>query len=268
MAPVKGLTELIKVVTDTTKTVNKARFLNICYIHNRARDGKEGIGTLNEKRIHLVLKDYFDEDRTHHEVKYLGYVADIKNEKGIIEIQTGALNPLYKKLGVFLSESRVTLVHPLISKKTVSWIDPSTGDISPRRNSPLHETAFDGLCELYNIRSHLSSPNLHIRFPLIEVDEYRMKDGWGRGGKRGSHRYDRIPIQLFDIVSIDSPEDYKNLFIPPELFDVPFFTASDYREASDKGEKSAYYALTSLTAANVLEQCGKQGRKILYRCII
>ncbi len=252
---------------DPTTVVNRAGFLNICYIHNQRRDAAEGIGTLNEKRIHLVLKDYFDPDKAHHEIPYLGFVADIKNDDGIIEIQTGALNPLFRKLAAFLPENRVTLVHPLMQKKTVSWIDPKTGDISPRHNSPLHETAIDGLIELYNIRSHLASPNLHIRFPLIEVDEYRMRDGWGSGGKRGSHRYDRIPIQLFDMVTIDSRDDYKRLYVPAELSGVEF-TTTDYQRAVKLDKKSAYYAVAALTEAKVLLRCGKKEKSILYKCII
>lgn len=252
---------------DTTTVVNRARFVNICYMHNRAKDNGEGIGTLNEKRIHIVLKDYFDPDRAHHEIPHKGYIADIKNDDGIIEIQTGALNPLFAKLEAFLPDSRVTLVHPLMKKKTVSWIDPKTGDISPKHLSPRHETPFDGLLELYNIRSHLCSHNLHIRFPLIEIDEYRFRDGWSRDKKRGSHRYDRIPIQLFDIVSIDSPLDYKTLYLP-EALENEEFTTTDFAEAAHVGRKSSYSAVTVLTAANVLEKCGKKGRSFLYRCIL
>ena len=251
---------------DTTKVVNSARFLNICYAHNRMKDDGEGIGTLNEKRIHAVLKEYFDPDVSHHEIKHLGYVADIKNESGIIEIQTGALNPLFNKLSAFLKESRVTLVHPLPAKKTVSWIDPKTGDISPRHNSPVKMTPFDGLCELYNIRSHVGDPNLKNRFAMLEVDEYRYRDGWSRDGKRGSHRYDRIPIKLLDIIAIDGPDDYLQFL--PELLRNNAFTTKDYAAALRIGQKAAYYALTVMTAAGATEKCGKSGNAILYKRII
>ena len=268
MAAVKSVIQSADInMSDPTKVVNKTRFLNICYSHNKAKTTGDGIGVLNEKRIHLVLKDYFDPDKTHHEIPHLGYIADIKNADGIVEIQTAALNPLYQKLAVFLADCRVTLVHPLIQKKSLSWIDPKTGDISPRHTSPKHEDAFDGICELYNIRSHVGNPNLHIRFPLIEVDEYRFRDGYGRGGTRGSHRYDRIPIQLFDIISLDSPQDYKDLFLPETLFSGDFTTA-DYAKESHVGRGVAYHAVTVLTYANVLSKVGKRGNSILYRCIL
>lgn len=252
---------------DLTKVVNRANFLNICYRQNTVRNDGEGIGTLNEKRIHSVLKEYFEPDKSHHEVPYKGYIADIMNDDGIIEIQTGALSPLYAKLGAFLPEKRVTLVHPLIAKKTVSWIDPKTGDISPKHNSPRHETALDGLLELYNIRSHIGSENLFVRFPLIEVDEYRMQDGWSRNKKRGSHRYDRIPIQLFDIISFDGPRDYMLMFLPEPLREAEF-TSAEYASAAHIGKQLAYQAATVLTFAGVLEKIGKRGNSILYKCIL
>lgn len=251
---------------DPTTVTNQARFLNICYLHNKARDSGEGIGTLNEKRIHTVLKDYFDPDKTHQEIPFLGYVADIKNDFGIIEIQTGALNPLFAKLKAFLPECRVTLVHPLFAKKSVSWIDPKTGDISQRRNSPRKMTPFDGLCELYNIRSCVGDPNLHIRFPMMEIDEYRYRDGWSRDGRRGSHRYDRIPIRLFDIVCLDEKEDFL-MFLPDKLREIEFTTA-EYAAAALKDKNSAYCALTVLAAEGVVEKCGKRGNSFLYKCIL
>ena len=243
--------------------VNKTRFLNVCYEHNKMSLEGEGIGTLKEKRLHKVLKDYFDPIKEHQEIPYLGYIADVKNESGIIEIQTGGLSPLFPKLSAFLPEDTVYLVHPMIKDKTLAWIDPTIGQISPRRKSPLHETTFDALYELYNIRSHLSSPNLKIRLVFIEIDEYRYRDGYGRGGKKGSHRYERIPIQLFDIVCIDSPEDYL-MFLPEEFRSGEPFTTKEYGQVMKVGQRAAYYALTVMTFAGLLRKEGTRGRSHLY----
>lgn len=244
--------------------VNRTRFLNICYEHNRMDSDTKGIGTLKEKRLHKVLKDYFDSSDEHQEIPYLGYVADIKNDDGVIEIQTGELNPLFPKLNAFLPQSTVYLVHPLVKEKTLAWIDPETGKISPRRKSPQHETFFDGFLKLYNIRSHLSSPNLKIRFVSIETDEYRYRDGYARNGKKGSHRYERIPIQLFDIFSIDSPADY-SVFLPQQLRGEEPFTTGDYGRIMGTGSKASYYALTVMTCAGLLRKEGKRGRSQLYK---
>ena len=51
---------------------------------NRERNG---IGTLSEKTVHAVLKNYYAPDETQHEIPVEGCVADIFNGKEIIEIQ-------------------------------------------------------------------------------------------------------------------------------------------------------------------------------------
>lgn len=245
-------------------TVSKTRFINICYEHNKVSDKGSGIGTLREKRMHKVLKDYFDPDISHQEIPHLGYVADIKNPSGIIEIQTASLAPLYPKLAAFLPDDTVTLVHPMIENKTLSWIDPQTGDISPRRKSPLHETPLDGLVDLYNIRSHLSSPNLKIRLVFLDVDEYKYRDGWSRDRKKGAHRYERIPVALNSIVCLDCPQDYL-MFIPESIREMKEgFTTKDYASAIKKNTKYAYYALTSLLCAGVIQKIGKVRNSFVY----
>ncbi len=251
--------ELIREYSD----VNRLRFLNICYEHNKVSERSEGIGTLGEKRMHKVLKDYFDSDRSHQEIQHLGYVADIKNESGIIEIQTGSLAPLYPKLAAFLQNDKVTLVHPIIANKTLSWIDPDTGKISPSRKSPVHEGEFDGLVDLYNIRSHLSNPNLRIRLVSLDVDEYKFRDGYSRDRKKGSHRYERIPIAMNSIVCLDSPSDYM-IFVPESIREMKEFTAKDYACAVKKNSRYAYYGLTALLNAGVIEKTGKKGNAFIY----
>ncbi len=244
--------------------LNKARFLNICYEHNTSPKQSEGIGTLSEKRIHKVLKDYFEPDKVYQEVPFLGYVADIKNPDGIVEIQTGSLAPLYPKLAAFLPESPVTLVHPMIENKTLSWIDPQSGDISPRRKSPLHETTVDGLADLYNIRSHLSHPNLRIRLVFIDVDEYKYRDGRSKDGKKGSHRYERIPVAVNSIVCLDSVKDYIEL-IPEAVRGMKDgFTAKDYAAAIKKNPRYAYYSLTALLNAGAVKKVGKIKNSFVY----
>ena len=94
-----------------------------------------------------------------------------------------------------------------------------------------------------------------------------MKDGWSRDKKRGSHRYDRIPIQLFDIISLDSPFDYKLKYLPESLFEAEFTTADFAREARTS-RQAAYYALTVLNAANVVSKVGKKGNSYLYKCLL
>ena len=73
-----------------------------------------GIGTLNEKTLHAVLKCYYEPCTARHEIQLGRYVADIVSETGIVEIQTRAFHKLRDKLRYFLSISdSVTVVYPV-----------------------------------------------------------------------------------------------------------------------------------------------------------
>lgn len=250
--------------------VNKLRFANICYKHNISalNEGSSvaSIGILNEKRIHAVLKEYFEPQSKYHEVPFLGYVADVKNASGIIEIQTGSLYPLKAKLSSFLEESNVTLVHPVASVKYLSWIDPVTGDISPRRKSPKKNPVVSSLVDLYYIRQFLAQPRLMIRLVLLEVDEYRYKNGWSRDGKRGSTRYERIPLDLIDIIPLDVPADYL-YFLPDTLKNSNEFTVRDFSEATKISRHDAYMVLTTMTAAGAIKKEKRRGNVDVYTVI-
>ena len=91
---------------------NEARERIIGKAHN-----DKGIGTLSEKTLHAVLKNYYEPDEDKHEVAIDGYYADIFNDSGIIEIQTRQLNKLRDKLTVFLEEYHVTVVYPCAYNK-------------------------------------------------------------------------------------------------------------------------------------------------------
>ena len=80
--------------------------------------------------------------------------------------------------------------------------------------------------ELYKIRPIFEkNENLRFRFALIDMEEYRLLNGWSRDKKKGSERYDRIPVQFVEEVCIERREDYMQ-FIP---FDLPEpFTTKEF----------------------------------------
>ena len=45
---------------------------------------------------------------------------------------------------------------------------------------------------------YLDNPNLHLCLVLIDADEYLLLNGWSRDRKKGSSRFDRIPVELVD----------------------------------------------------------------------
>ena len=74
---------------------------------------RQGIGTLSEKTVHAVMKNYYAPDTDMHEIPIENYVTDIYTGSEIIEIQTRSFQRMRKKLDVFLPLYPVTIVYPI-----------------------------------------------------------------------------------------------------------------------------------------------------------
>ena len=220
------------------------------------------IGTYKEKTIHLVLKNFLEPDPEQQEVPYKGYIADIKNARGIFEIQTSSFGSLRKKLEVFLESDEVTVVYPVPTIKWLSWIDES-GSVSKKRRSPKRYSSAELLPNLVYIRDHLKSDHLHFLIFLLEVEEFRLLDGWGNNGKRGSTRFDRIPLNLIDSVYIHSAKDLPTL-LPLEREEP--FSVNDLAKGMKTSYQKAHAAVNALKYAEVIRPTMKKGNTILYEC--
>ena len=222
---------------------------------------RQGIGTLSEKTVHAVLKNYYAPDTDMHEIPIENYVADIFTGSEIIEIQTRSFNAMRKKLDCFLALYPVTIVHPIPNTKWVSWIDEETGETSAKRKSPKHGNCYQVFPELYKIKSYLKDPNLHFRFDLIDMEEYRLLNGWSKDRKKGSQRYDRIPTEFVEEVAIDCRNDYMQ-FIPYDI-EEPFDT-SQFAKAAHIPLKLSQTTLNILYDLDIVSRVGKKGNRYLY----
>ncbi len=255
------------------------------------------IGTLREKRLHAAVKCYLCPDESCHEravvdlppvdrpgeegkdtrsdkKKKSRMVADIWTGDEIIEVQTGGFFPLRDKIAWYLSHTdcRVTVAHPMAAVKYLSWIDPATGDILSRHRSPKRGRVRDVARELYWLSDFVGHERFSLRILLLELEEYRMADGWSRDGKRGSNRYERFPTALLGDVTLATPGDYATYFLP-EVFTLPaadgrlpVFTAADYAKASGIKGKATYSMLHTLEALRLISQTEEmRGRSRTYR---
>ena len=221
---------------------------------------KGGIGTLGEKTLHSAVKYYVQPDPSRREVRLGPYVADALTEDGVSEIQTRSLYRLGPKLRWFLEQGPVTVVYPVPAKKTVAWID-GAGEITPARKSPLKPTAGCVLGELYPLRELLSHPWLRLRVLLLEVAEYRLLNGWSRDKKRGSTRFDRVPLSLLGEVWVRSPGEYGKL-LPEGLPET--FTSRELGRAVGLSPKRATLAANVLRGLGAIAPVGKRGPAYLY----
>lgn len=241
--------------------------------------GYAGIGTLREKRLHMAVKRYLSPDPAGQEVpvRELGgagtardRVADVRLPDGhIFEVQTGGFYPLRRKIGLYMAhtDSPVTVVHPLPYRKYLSWIDPADGQILSRRRSPRRADVRSVARELYWLSDWIGDPRLTVCLLFLEIEEFRMKDGWGRDGKRGSNRYERIPTALCGRVELCSPADYAAYFLPPEAAIPPDgrFTAAGYARLTGIRGRATYGLLHLSEKLGLIREDGTAGRSRCYR---
>lgn len=240
---------------------NRERFLKVC---EQARPQSAGIGTLGEKRLHAVLKHYYEPRSDRHEIKVDSFVADIVQEDGIIEIQTRGFDRLRKKLEVFLQDGKVTVVYPVAKRKWLCWIDTQTGEVTKRRKSPKTGTQYAVLPELYKIKWFLGHKNLTVCIVLLELEEYRYLDGWSHDKKKGSTRYERFPLDIYQEVYVGGG-DWSAL-VPAGLPEQ--FTTKDYAAAAGISRSHAQTAMNILHSVGVAQRVGKTGNQYLYRATL
>lgn len=223
---------------------------------------ENGIGTLAEKTIHAVLKNYYATEEQYQEQKLGSYVADILINNHVIEIQSRNFNTLRRKLDAFLPMHEVTIVYPIAHTKWIRWIDEVSGEISPGRKSPKRGTIYQSFRELYRIKPYLTDKNLNLKLVLLDVEEYRLLNGWSKDKKKGSERNDGIPVSLVNEVDIKNIPDYQ-LFLPEQLPEN--FTVNDYKQLTRLSTHDAGIALNILNYLNVITHIGKKGRAYLYK---
>ena len=222
---------------------------------------RQGIGTLSEKTVHAVLKNYYAPDTDMHEIPIENFVADIFTGTEIIEIQTRSFQVMRRKLDAFLKIYPVTIVYPIPHVKWLSWIDEESGEMSPKRKSPKKGNPYVAFKELYKIRPFLKNENLRFRFALIDMEEYRLLNGWSKDKKKGSTRYDRIPIQLVELIYLMTEEDYRAI-IPNTL--PKKFTSKEFSKAVHISLSSAQRALLILYQLGVVQRVEKQKNAYIY----
>ena len=250
------------------------------------------IGTLREKRLHAAIKLYLCPDETCHErpvadllassdgtaqapEKKRRMVADILTEGNIYEVQTGGFFPLKEKIAWYLTHTpcRITVVHPIPAVRYLSWINPEDGSIISRRRSPKRGRVRDVAKELYWLSEFVGNPRFALRLLLIELEEYRMADGWSRDGKRGSNRYERFPTALLGDVILKTPADYAAYFLPEALAEsadgegnLPRFTASEYARLTGIRGKATYSTIHLLERLGLIQETEERvGRSKTYR---
>ena len=192
---------------------------------------------------------------------YLGAVADIKNENGIIEIQTRAFNKLKPRLESFIEHEKVSIVFPIIENKTVCRIDVESGETVSIRKSPKRGRASDCLAELAKIRDFLLNPNLTVILVFLDATETRMSNGRIKVGRKKTDKIDCIPTAINSILTLSSSKDYYSV-LPRALPDK--FTSAQFEKITGFRAIDKHSSLMLLLQLGVLTREKKDGREYVY----
>lgn len=123
--------------------------------------------TLSERTLHRAVKDYLEPDRRYQEVPVAGFVADIFRDGQLLEVQTGSVTPLVKKLLRLPKEYPVTIVLPIVREKTLVTLSEE-GELLSRRRSPKKGGWWEAYYQLPRLLPLAERPGVRLR--LIQPD--------------------------------------------------------------------------------------------------
>ncbi len=242
------------------------RFERLCAAESYALKGlsqEEGIGIYNEKRLHRILKRTLCDNEACFEVKVGRYTADVICDGQIYEIQCAALAPLKDKIAYYLESTDygVTVVHPIIVKRTIIRAERETGEICRVRRSPKKEYPENVLPILYPLRSFIQSSRFSLVLALVEVEEYRYSEAV-RYRRTGKYDSEVFPTAFVEAIELCEIADYVE-FLPKELIGKEF-TAKDYQSYTKLRGRDIYSALNLLAHIGLVDR-RQEGRRIYYK---
>lgn len=220
----------------------------------------ESIGTQAEKTLHREIKDRLCPDPSCHEFPLGRYVADIYRDGHVTEIQTGSFFLLKGKLERFLSQYSVTVVYPVVRKKTIRTVD-EVGILSAPRKSPKVGSPLQIGRELPALQAFLGHPGLDFLIYYTDVTEFRTRTLEGKGRKPWE-RIDRFPSGEPREIPLRTPGDFLSL-LPETLPET--FTAAELAKAARVAIDAARGFLAGGRKLGAFQECGKSGRAVLHR---
>jgi len=219
------------------------------------------IGTLNEKPLHAALKVWYAEEGDRFEVPLDGFVIDIVRDRLLIEIQTGSVSALRRKLTALVKRHPIRLVIPIAATRSIVKLDDE-GTEQAHRRSPKHGRMYDVFSELVALPRLLGDSNLQVEVLLIQEEEVRRRSethGWRRHGWVTDER--RL-VEVIDQVCFHHPADFLAI-VPPSLAEP--FTTADLAVAVSCPRRLAQQMAYCLRKMGVITVVGKKGNALCYK---
>lgn len=223
------------------------------------------IGTLNEKSIHRELKHIITPDTTKHEIGINRYTVDILDDNTITEIQSKQFNKLRDKLAYYIDNTdyNINIVFPVLRKKIIYWIDPITNNIVDIRKSTIRQSNFDIFKELYKIQEFLSNRRITFIEYIMEVNEYKLLDGYGGNNKIKATKVDKNISNIIDKVTFNINNGYEQF--TEKMQGLSEFTTVEFSKINHCKLDIARITLLVLYNIGKVSRIGKRGNLIVYR---
>lgn len=221
-----------------------------------------GVGTYNEKRLHLILKRFACDNPDLYEAKVGKYVADIADGDTLTEIQTGGLYALCEKLRYYLEETeyRVRVIHPVVYSKQIMRVDKESGELLRSRKSTKRAKQWEIMQEIYRISEFIANKRLELYVLYVTADEHRYSDERFRYRRTGKYDSELFPRTLMKTYRLCGAEDYK--FLLDGMPDI--FTARDYSKEKSVSGRPLYATLNLLVKLGFLKRRDGKGRCFEY----
>lgn len=219
------------------------------------------IGTLHEGPLHAALKARYAQSGAAVEVELHGYVVDVVAADCWIEIQTGHVAQIKRKLACLVEHNPVRLVLPVTLEKWLVRVGPDGTTVLGRRKSPQRGAIELVFRELVSIPHLLAHSNFSLAALLIREEEVRRHDpthNWRR------HGWGTVERRLLAVVAervFATPADLAGL-LPPTLAEP--FTARALAAALGQPVGLAHQMIYCLRAVDALTPAGKAGRALTY----
>ena len=224
--------------------------------------GRYNIGTYKERSQHLVLKNYFEENTGFHEVPVGGYIADIKKDNDITEIQTSGFGSMRRKLEAFSAlDYSVTVVYPAPVRQRIVWIDPETGERTEGRLINRPKAIYKLLPELLHISDFIGNERICVRAVSLCSESVRLLDGFGDDRKKRATKIDTVPVEILDITDIRDADSLRTL--------LPFnkgqkLKSGDISKLLTLSRRNLWAAIKLLVKLEILIPSAKEGNSIVY----
>src|SRR5574344_23028 len=242
------------------------------------------INTYNESSLHRTLKNMYCMNCGGKTEQQVGpWICDsVASDGSVIEIQTGNISVLKKKVEYLLAQGRkVTIVHPIAVSKTIETYE-CDGSIASKRKSPNKDTVYSVLRGLTGIYMLLTKKNFTLELVEISYTEQRRKTeepfqlaNKSRRFLKSWKPFDKKLTETGKTVRLTKKSDYKKLlpaslsdpFTPPDLSHA-IAALPELAELSPRNVASASANARLLiwlyTRMGIISEIGMKGRSRLY----